>query len=300
MPHRTLRHAATLTLVASLALATAVAGAGPAGAASPEDHPFEVSVGTTGIQAPSTGTGGLVSFRVRTDDPKGRHLQLLRLHDGATIDRLLADLADSVGNVPATRAAGVRAVRGEADALGGAIVTPQVHEQFTEEVAPGAVYLVDLTALRADPAHPVVKRLDLSGTNGQSANQARFPDGMVIARDTPAGPRFQTEDFDHAHLAYLMHNDSAQLQAMELRPVGPDTTDDQVRAYFQALAIGLNPQSPFTGPGTGFGALSGDRGASVQAHGLAPGRYALLSLIPDEETGQPQVVRGMHRIVTLQ
>jgi hypothetical protein len=286
-------------LAAALALAAAVTGAGTATAASPEDHPIEVSLGAAGLQAPATGTGGLVSFRVKTDDPNGRHLQLFRLHDGVSVDQLLHDLANAVGKDPAARVTGIKAVRGEADALGGALVTPQVHEQFTEEVAPGAVYLVDLTALRADPAHPVTKRLDLTGTGGLSMNQARFPDGMVIARDTPSGPRFQTEDFDHAHLAYLMHNESAQPAEMELLPVGPDTTDEQVQIYFEAAAAGLSPQSPFTGPGSGFGAFSSDRSAAVQAHGLQPGRYALVNQVPDEMTGQPAALKGMHRIVTL-
>lgn len=146
----------------------------------------------------------------------------------------------------------------------------------------------------------MVKRLDLVGTGGPGVNQARYPDGIVIQRDTPAGPRFQTEDLDHAHLAYLVHNESTQIQEMQLRPVGPDTTDEQVHRYFEAVAVGLSPQSPFTGPPTGFGAISPDHSAAVQAHGLQPGRYALLCLVPDERTGLPQAVLGMHKIVTLQ
>ncbi|GAA1258698.1 hypothetical protein GCM10009665_56070 [Kitasatospora nipponensis] len=300
MPDYLWSRAARAVAVSALAFATTVAAVGAAGATSPEDHPFEVSVGASGIQAPETGVGGLVSFRIRTDDPNGRQLQLLRPHAGVTFDQVLHDLADAVSTKPATAAVGAKAVRGEADALGGALVTPQVHEQFTEEVAPGAVYLLDLTAFRADPAHPVSKRLDLAGTNGQAANQARYPDGAVLQRDTSAGPRFRTDTVDHAHLAYLVHNESSQLHEMQLRPVAADTTDAQLQNYFAATALGLPAQSPFTGPATGFGAISPEHGALVQAHGLLPGRYALLCLLPDEQFGLTNAALGMHQIVTLQ
>ncbi|MFI9274489.1 hypothetical protein ACIGXM_27835 [Kitasatospora sp. NPDC052896] len=292
--------AARVAAIAALAVTSTVSGAGTATAASPEEHPVLLSVNRAGIQAPDSHQGGLVSFRVQTDDPNGRQLQLLRPHDGVSMDQVLRDLADSVSSTPSTAAAGIRAVHGEAEALGGAMVTRQVHEQFTEEVSPGAVYLVDLTALRADPAHPVVKTLNLAGTSGQNANQIRYPDGMVIQQSTEEGPRFQTGTMDHAHLAYLVHNSSGQIQEMELRPVVAGTTDDQVQQYLDEVADGENPASPFTGPGVGLGGLSPDHQAAVQAHGLTPGDYVVLSEVPDETTGMPQAVLGMHKVVTLQ
>lgn len=227
--------------VSALALATSIGASGVAVAASPEDHPIEVSLGASGLQAPDSAKGGLVSFRVKTDDPNGRQLQLLRPHDGVTADQVFQDLAKAVSPTPDAARTGIRAVREEADLLGGALVTPQVHEQFTEEIAPGPVYLLDLTALRSDPAHPVAKELILVGTSGQSANQTRFDDGMVIQKDTADGPRFQTEDVDHAHLAYLVHDESEQIHEMELRPVGADTTEEQVGQYLRDVQLGLLP-----------------------------------------------------------
>ncbi|WP_327070705.1 hypothetical protein OG500_34175 [Kitasatospora sp. NBC_01250] len=282
--------------VSALALTASLGASGVAGAASPEDHPIEVSIGASGLQAPDSAKGGLVSFRVKTDDPNGRQLQLLRPHDGVTPEQVYQDLAKAVSSAPHTAAQGIRAVNQEADLLGGALVTPQVHEQFTEEIAPGPVYLLDLTALRDDPAHPVAKLLTLAGTNGQSANQARFDDGIVIEHDQ----RFQTEDVDHAHLAYLVHDASDQIHEMELRPIGADTTEEQIGQYLRNVQLGRPAQSPFTGPATGLGALSSDHTASVQAHGLQPGRYVLLCMVPDERTGVPHAVLGMHTIVTLQ
>ncbi|WP_329561493.1 hypothetical protein [Kitasatospora sp. NBC_01266] len=300
MSKQLLSRATRAVAVTAVTLTAAVGGTCQAHAASPEDHPIEVSFNSAGIQAPDSQKGGLVSFRVATDDPAGRQLQLLRPHDGVTIDQVLHDLAGSFGQDRPTAAAGIRAVRGEAEALGGALVTKDVHEQFTEEIAPGPVYLLDLTAFQADPAHPVMKRLDLVGTNGQSANQARFDDGMVIERDESNGPRFQTEDVDHAHLAYLVHNESAELHELQLRPVVPGTTEDDLRIYFAGTAAGHQPKSPFTGPATGLGVLSPDHSASIQAHGLQPGSYALLDTVPDELLGFSHTDLGMHRIVTLQ
>ncbi|MFB7668667.1 hypothetical protein ACFC1R_32900 [Kitasatospora sp. NPDC056138] len=296
---RRLGRTARVAAVAALALATTVGTAGTASAESPEEHPIEIHVDKAGITAPQKHLGGLVSFRVKTDDPAGRQLQLLRPHAGVSIDRVLHDLARSVSRVRGTAAAGMRAVHGEAEALGGAMVTPQVHEQFTEEVDPGSVYLLDLTAFRADPAHPVVRTLELAGTNGMSANQARYPHGIVIHRATSDGPRFQTDDLDHVHLAYLVHNGSSQIHETRLRPVAPGTTDAQVQKYLDAVAAGRKAASPFTGPPTGLGAFSPDRSASIQAHGLQPGRYAVLDLVPDEKTGLPHAALGMHQVVDL-
>ncbi|MFF7638267.1 hypothetical protein ACFZB9_34735 [Kitasatospora sp. NPDC008050] len=295
LDHVFTRLARTAT-VSALALATSVGASGVAGAASPEDHPIEVSIGASGLQAPDTAKGGLVSFRVKTDDPNGRQLQLLRPHAGVTAEQVYQDLAKAVSPAPSTARAGIRAVNKEADLLGGALVTPQVHEQFTEEISPGPVYLLDLTALRNDPAHPVAKLLTLAGTNGQSANQARFDDGIVIEHERS----FQTEDVDHAHLAYLVHDESQQIHEMELRPIGADTTEEQIGRYLREVQRGGSPKSPFTGPATGLGAMSTDHTASVQAHGLQPGRYVLLCMVPDESTGIPHAVLGMHKIVTLQ
>ncbi|MGK4585749.1 hypothetical protein [Kitasatospora sp. HPMI-4] len=299
MPDQLLNRAVRVAAVAALALATTVATAGIAGAESPEEHPIEVKVDKAGITAPQKHLGGLVSFRVKTDDPNGRQLQLLRPHAGVKIDKVLHDLAGSVSRTPSTAAAGIRAVRGEADALGGAMVTTKVHEQFTEEVSPGTVYLLDLTAFKADPAHPVMKAMELAGTNGMNANQARYPHGIVVHRATSDGPRFQTDDLDHVHLAYLVHNGSPQIHETQLRPVAPGTTDKQVHTYLDAMAHGRRAQSPFTGPATGLGAFSPDRSASIQAHGLQPGRYAVLDLVPDEKTGLPHAALGMHQVVDL-
>ncbi|MEY9966779.1 hypothetical protein ABIA33_004844 [Streptacidiphilus sp. MAP12-16] len=296
------RRGARVAAVATLAFVTTINAAGATVANSPDGTPVEVALNASGIQAPDSHQAGLVSFRVKTDDSNGRQLQLLRPNKGVSLERVLHDLARAVSNNPRTAAAGIRTVGGEAEALGGALVTRQVHEQFTEEISAGTVYLLDFTAFLAQPTKPVVKSINLSAaaSSGQNANLARYPHGIVIQRETSARPRFETEDVDNPHLAYLVHNDSSELHEMQLRPVKVGTTDKQIQEFFDAIKRGKqSPPSPFTGPPTGLGALSPDHSALIQAHGLQPGTYVLLCFIPDDHVGVPHAFLGMHKIVKL-
>ncbi|MFJ2581350.1 hypothetical protein [Kitasatospora aureofaciens] len=242
----------------------------------------------------------ILPILVKTDDPKGRQLQILRPNNGVSLDQVLRDLADAVSHTSATAAAGIRTVRGEAEAFGGAFVTSQVHAQLTEEISPDTVYLLDFTAFLADPTKPVVRPLELRGTKGQVHQLASFPHGIVIQREESDRPRFLTEDVDDAHMTYLVHNDSAEIHEMRIQPVAPGTTDSQVQAYFDAIAQGKQPPpTPFTGPPTGLGAISPDHSALIESHGLPAGTYVLLCFIPDEQLGVPHAFLGMHKVVQL-
>ncbi len=292
------RRATRAAAVAAFAFVTTIGGAGAALADRPEDDAVEVSLGASGIQAPDNHESGLVSFRVKTDDPAGRQLQVIRPHQGVTIDQVLKDLAGAVGNDPAVGAASIKAVNGEAEALGGAFVTPTVKEEFTEEISDGPVYLLDFTAFLADPTKPVLKTLDLCGPNGR--HLAKFPHAIVIQRETTAGPRFDTHDVDSANGTILVHNAAPEIHEMEIQPVAPGTTDAQIQAYFDAILQGKQPPpAPFTGPPAGLSAISPDHTALLDTHGLPPGTYALLCFVPDDQNGLPHAFLGMHKVVQL-
>ncbi|MDH6577851.1 hypothetical protein [Kitasatospora sp. MAP5-34] len=298
MRSQVLRRGSRMAAVAALAFLTTIGGSGAAVAGPPGDAPIEVSLGAAGIQAPGSHDGGPVSFRVKTDDPAGRQLQVIRPHLGVSIDQVLHDLADAVSNTPATAAAGIRAVEGEAEALGGAFVTPQAPEEFTQEISDGPVYLLDFTAFLANPTEPVLKSLELCGSNGR--HLAHFPHGIVIQRETTAGPRFEAEDVDRANGAILVHNAAPELHEMELQPVAPGTTDAQIQAYFDAIAHGTTPPpAPFTGPPAGLSAISPDHTVLLETHGLQPGTYVLLCFVPDDQLGIPHAFLGMHQVVQL-
>jgi hypothetical protein len=300
MRNHRLRRATRAAAVAAFAFATTF-GAGGSAVAAPApagNAPVDVFLNASGIHVSGSHASGLVSFRVSTDASDGRQLQVLRPHQGVSINQVLHDLAGAVSNTPATAAAGIKKVQGEAEALGGAFVAPKAPEQFTEEISDGPVYLLDFTAFLADPGKPVVKTLDLCGPNGR--HLATFPHSIVITNETAAGPRFQAEDVDSVHGAILVHNAAPELHEMEIQPVAPGTTDAQIQAFFDALAQGKQPPpSPFTGPPAGLSAISPDHTALLETQGLAPGTYVLLCFIPDDELGVPHAFLGMHQVVHL-
>ncbi|MGC0315123.1 hypothetical protein [Kitasatospora acidiphila] len=287
--------------VAALAFATTLGGAVAARADAPGHTGFVVNVklSTSGVvEAPDEHPGGTVTFRVATDDPNGRQLQIFRPHAGVTIDQVLKDLANAVSHDGPTAAAGITAVTNESEALGGALTTPSIPMIVTEDIKPGPIYLLDFTAFLAHPTTPPpVKEIDLCEDAG--FHIPHFPHEIVVQKDTPDGPRFQTENVDSAGGAFFVHNAATELHEMEIQPVVPGTTDDQIQAYFNALAAGQNPPAPFTGPPVGMGAISPDHDAVVHPDKLPPGDYVLLCFVPDDKTGVPHAFLGMHKVVHL-
>lgn len=299
MPSVLLLRSVRLATAAALACATTITGAGVA-VAGDHDHsgePVQIHIDKSGISAPDQAEGGLVTLRVHTDDPMGRQLQLLRPHEGVSIDQVLDDLTKAISHDPATAAAGISAERDEAEALGGTFVTPQVPEEQTERIGEGPVFLLDFTAFIADPAHPVLRKLDLHGDNGRDL--APFPHSIVFQQDTAAGPRFDAQDVNEANAPILVHNKSDELHEMQIQPVKPGTTDADIQAFFDAQAKGQNPTSPFTGPPVGLSAISPNRTVEIQTKDLPAGTYVLLCFIPDDETGIPHAFEGMHKVVEL-
>jgi hypothetical protein len=300
-----LRRGARAAAIAALSFATAISGIGTASAASHGKHenhapePIQVSLGANGIKAPHDGQGGLVTFHVRTDDAAGRQLQVLRPHAGVSIDKVLDDLRNAINeNDPTVSAAGISAVRDDAEALGGAFVTPAVSESFTTPISAGTVYLLDFTAFFQNPSAPVIRTVELC--DGPSGTLAEFPDGIVIQHETADGPRFQADNVDLADGSYLVHNESDEIHEMELQPVPAGTTDADIQAQFDAILAGNPPppnmQQP---PAYGLGAISPGHSALLHAEHLPAGTYVLLCFIPDDTSGLPHAFLGMHKVVVL-
>ncbi|MEU6145189.1 hypothetical protein ABZ848_33165 [Streptomyces sp. NPDC047081] len=297
------RHGARVT-AAALALATTLAGAATAtardGHGDRAPHPVEVSIGTDGIHAPRTAEAGLVAFHVTTDDRQAGHfVQAFRPRHGVTLTKVLADLTKAVNETdPAVAAQGINAVNRDAELFGGAQVTHAVPETFTTPIGAGPVYLLDFGAFLADQSHPVVRRLELTGKRAKDGDRdlADFPDGIVITKETSAGPRFDVNGVHRAKDNILVHNASDEIHEMELQSVPAGTTDAQIQAFFD------NPSGPppFAGrPTYGLGAISPGRTALLQAHHLPKGTYVLLCFVPDDETGAPHAFEGMHKVVVL-
>lgn len=295
------RHGAKVA-VTTLALAAALGGTTTADA-TPRGghdghrapHPVEVAIGDSGIQAPHVARAGVVGFHVTTDDKNGHFVQAFRPHHGVTLKKVLADFAMAVNdNDPAVSAKGINAVNRDSELFGGAQVTRKVPATFTTPISAGPVYLLDFGKFFVDQAHPVVRKVELRG--GRNGHLADFPDGIVITKESSAGPRFDVNGVHRAKDNILVHNASDEIHEMQLQPVAPGTTDAQLDAVFNPTASG---PPPFTGPAVGLGAVSPGRTALLQEHHLPPGTYALLCFIPDDKTGVPHAFEGMHKVVVL-
>ncbi|MEU6863648.1 hypothetical protein ABZ924_10295 [Streptomyces sp. NPDC046876] len=272
--------------------------------------PVDVKVTASGIKAPLSARAGLVSFRVTTDDPNGHLLQAFRPHPGVSADQVLADLAKAVSHQPVPTAEGIAAVRDRAELFGGAQVTPSVAETFTTPVGAGEVVLLDFSAFLADPAHPVTRTLRLYGGRTYEAPDGTIGTGspisadgpagvagsLVLERDTADGPRFEVHGLDRAGDSILVHNASDELHEMALQPVAPGTTDAQIQAVFDRAAPG---PLPYTGRPVGAGIVSPGRSVLLETRNLPPGTYVLLCFVPDDVTGLPHAIKGMHQVVVL-
>ncbi|MFD7628077.1 hypothetical protein ACFV7Q_18915 [Streptomyces sp. NPDC059851] len=305
-----LKHVGRAAALAALVLATSLGG--PAVAA-PADHttlqaqavpagldrrapkPIDVKITGSGIEAPESAPAGLVSFSVTTDDSNGRFLQAFRPHPGVTVDQVLADLAKAVSRKPIPTAEGMLAVRDEAEMFGGAQVTASVSETFTTPITAGEVVLLDFSAFLQDPAHPITRTLRLHG-NQRPGRPTGFPDGFVLARDTPDGPRFDVHGLNRTGDTVLVHNASQELHEVGIQPVAPGTTDAQIQAVFDRTAPG---PLPYTGRPVGLGVISPGRSVLLEMRNLPPGTYLIACFAPDGKAGLPDAIRGMHKVVVL-
>ncbi len=298
-----LKHGVRAAALAALVLATSLGGPAVAGTADPDDlalgrrapKPVDVRITASGIEAPESAQAGLVSFRVRTDDPDGHFLQAFRPHAGVTVDQVLADLAKAVSRQPIPTAEGMLAVRDESEMFGGAQVTASVSETFTTPITAGEVVLLDFTAFLRDPAHPITRTLRLQGNQGPGRPTA-FPDSFVLARDTPEGPRFDVHGLDRTGDTILVHNASQELHEMGIQPVAPGTTDAQIQAVFDRTAPG---PLPYTGRSVGLGVVSPGRSVLLEIRNLPPGTYVVGCFAPDGKAGLPDAIKGMHKVVVL-
>jgi len=237
----------------------------------------------------------VVTWGGTTDAKDGRGLQAFRPRHGVTLKKVFTDLTMAVNeNDPAVSAKGINAVNRDAELFGGAQVTPKVPATFTTPISAGPVYLLDFTKFFEDQAHPVYRKVELRG--GRNGDLANFPKGIVITKETSGGPRFDVNGVHRAKDNILVHNASDEIHEMQLQPVAPGTTDAQIQAVFDRTASG---PLPFTGPALGLGAVSPGRTALLQEHHLPPGTYALLCFIPDDKTGIPHALEGMHKVVVL-
>lgn len=246
-----------------------------------------IAVAPDGFDAPATLRAGAVTFRVRSTDPAGAWLGLVRPRPGVTLERYLTDLTRAMGDDPVE---GGRAVARDVEMLGGVAVA-HAPASATMRVSPGEYYLIDFRDVGlpdlADRVHRV--RVLPGHTAPAPAPRARIVvgDGTFDAPGTLTGP-------------VRVVNRSRQHNEAMLMPVRPGTTLSDLDAFFTEVDAGRYPAgSPFTGGPTGVVPLSPGRSAVLSTE-LPAGEYALVTWVRDLTTGRMFAARGMRALITVE
>ncbi|ALG06133.1 hypothetical protein [Kibdelosporangium phytohabitans] len=257
----------------------------PVAEASPRQT-VEISVTPAGFDAPRTLRSGAVTFHVRSIDPDGAWLGMVRLRPGVSLERYLGDLERAMGNDPVE---GGKAVLRDAEMLGGAAVAG-VPAAVTLRVGPGEHYLVDFRDVgKPDLATRVRPVRVLPGSSGSVpavSAQITMLDGKFVAPRTLAGP-------------VRVVNSSSQHNEAMLMPVRPGTSLADLDAFFTEVDAGRYPHdSPFIGGPTGVVPMSPWRSAALST-ALPSGEYALVTWVRELRTGKMFAARGMRALVTV-
>ncbi|MFJ9582939.1 hypothetical protein [Streptomyces acidicola] len=283
------------SLAGSLLLTAPEAQAAPAPVLPATSHssaPQAVDIAVTpeGFTAPSVLRPGAVTFRVRSTDPAGAWIGLVRLRPGVTLETYLADLRRAMGDDPG---AGGRAVARDVEMLGGTAVA-HAPAAATLYVTPGTYYLVDFRDVDLPDLADRVRRLTV-------------PPGWPVQVPRPSAPtsRITLRDSAFDVLGVLsgpvrVVNRSRQHNEAMLMPVRPRTTLADLDAFFEAVDAGRDPGAqPFTGGPTGVVPLSPGRSAVLETQ-LPSGTYALVTWVRDLDSGSMFAARGMRALVTVQ
>lgn len=321
--------ARALPALAAATLATAASAAtnGSASAA-PLDSTVVVHGGTQGLTIQHGQVhAGLVRFLIDTTNDQGSDVVMFTPATGQTADKVLADLHDEVSDDPHTAAQGTKELVDDAQFFGLAGVvkgTPIINEQLPA----GTYYLFDANPVFAG-ASPQLTTLQLSGPGG---GDFRFPflglgtafaflghiitvlgHAFIVPQHSSftlplpvrshatvkltSDDRFDSPDALPKAGTITVSNVADTIHFMQVSPVKPGTTDDDIQRFFDSHD---QNQPPFAldGPSIEMGVLSPGRHADI-TYNLPAGTYVLQCFIADDQTGMPHALMGMHKVVTL-
>ncbi|MEU0631191.1 hypothetical protein [Streptomyces sp. NPDC005989] len=259
---------------------------------SPALQKVDIAVTPEGFTAPSVLRSGAITFHVRSADPAGSWIGLVRLRPGVSLKTYLADLRRAMGDAPVT---GGRAVALDAEMLGGAAVA-HAPAAATLNVAPGTYHLVDFQDLGLPDLADRVRRVTVLPGRPAAASRPRAAD--PTSRITLRDGGFDAPGVLTGPVRVV--NRSRQHNEAMLMPVRPGTTLADLDSFFGAVDAGHDPGgSPFTGGPTGVVPLSPGRSAVLRTE-LPSGTYALVSWVRDLDSGRMFAARGMRALVTVQ
>ncbi|MEU4324218.1 hypothetical protein [Nonomuraea dietziae] len=284
-------------MIPALALALAFVAA-PAQAGTSETPAVDVVVEDSGLNSPATVTAGATTFRIRSADPEGAYVGVVRIRPGHALRDVLADVERAFDHADREGAlAAARRLSAEMVLYGGAAVQAGMVVDYTTVLAPGAYVVIDFKEVGRPGLADKVRRLRvLPGLPHRSPSAA----AEIVLSSTAAGAtRFTAPATLPSGRPVRVVNRSRQYNEAILLPVRPGTTREQVGAYITAVSEGGQAPSPFTGGPVGLVPMSPGHAAVIRAD-LAPGSYALVTWLRDYRTGRMHADQGTYELITVE
>jgi hypothetical protein len=227
----------------------------------------------------------------------GSSVQMFQLNKGATLAQVLSDFVDEFSGILPTEAKGTQELLRDITFHGLADVTPGHPETVTENLRPGTYYVWDDVQTFMNRTWPPVLAT-LTVTEGGRWHRLHAPMHVTAT----SADRFIAPTLWPHRGTYLFRNVSDSFHIMDIVPLAPGTTDQQLQALFDAHS-NEPPQflgSPLfaTGPSGGNDAVA--PGDTIRVtYNLPPGKYVIICYVPDDMTGMPHGYMGMHQVITL-
>ena len=221
---------------------------------------------------------GRYHFHVVT--PAGSHvLQLLRFQNGYTADQAQADFQKAFnGDVPA-----VQRIDNGVVFLGGADAKAKKAGDMVATVRAGQLVAIDQNGSAVAPLN-IVGKVGKTGDTSHSGTYTAFSFGWGVSKHLPASGTVKfANQADQPHFLVLQH-------------VKSSTTNKQVRKFIDgglqgnpSFGLKANIDAGVVSPGK----------SQLLTYDLPAGKYVVMCFWPDYFTGQPHVLMGMWKLVTL-
>lgn len=270
------------TLVAASLTATALAAGAITWAIGPDGVTGDTAIAGTGFQAVDL---------VNNLGPD-QELSVIRLPDGGTFADFQAAYEKVMSAFAGPDAGQVLAAFAkEYAAVGGGIMSSGQTQRVYIDFEPGT-YVV--TGAEAGADAPVPHYLTVTVSDGPAATAPTADLELHLADfdfDFPdtisAGPQL-----------WHVQNTGAQTHIAALFKLHPGKTQDDLLSWFESMGpTGPSGPPPADGLTQGIDAITPDQSFYI-AMDLEPGTYVAVCFMPDTETGQPHVMKGMIQTFT--
>ncbi len=253
--------------------------------------------GTGDFTFPRSVHAGFVTFKVSTPDNTYHALQGIRVNPGHTLAQVLHDFELGLSDSRADNAQGARQLVVDATLMGGVVPSSYAPMSVTMPMTRGTYYFFDQNDIGGTV--PVrVHRLKVVGKMRWSGIP-RFSSIIGMTIDSNHMPAFVAPTDLKAKGNVLVYGQGDELHEAVFRPIAPGITDAYITQYYKDLDAGLpHAPSPWLGLQHGLQAMSPGQFAILHMD-LPPGRYALVCLVPDDQSGIAHSHMGMHQVVTL-